>query len=399
MCGFRRSWCLRYRGWCSCRLRTACRSRRAGWVDWLPQFGLGAVGGWFAALIYICCLGTDVVSSLAVRAPGSASRCLSIDETLHGRDESPRPCLRLCLCCRAAVRRRRLGSAVPVGVTQVMAAAAPAVRVQSSFVIMDPDTGRVVMSHNPDTPRSPASTIKTVTTFAALDMLGPAFIWRTRGRVALSAGVLDGDLILQGGGDPYITLERWWSFVQASARHGLEVDSRRHRHRQHRIFPAAGGSRRLRRAAESLIQRRAGRVDGQFPVDRLPRSPPNAETRRVDVIASPAARSISAIENHISASRRAAAAVQRQGGFSSCLARTGTGWFFPAPCPRSARRKALHACCCSRPPMRSAPSSSCGANRAARFVGKLRIDAEARRRQTALYLRLVEFGRDRAAYQ
>jgi MATE family multidrug resistance protein len=30
----------------------------AGWVDWLPQFGLGGVGGWFAALIYICCLGT-----------------------------------------------------------------------------------------------------------------------------------------------------------------------------------------------------------------------------------------------------------------------------------------------------------------------------------------------------
>ena len=29
-----------------------------GWVDWLPQFGWGAVGGWFAALIYICCLGT-----------------------------------------------------------------------------------------------------------------------------------------------------------------------------------------------------------------------------------------------------------------------------------------------------------------------------------------------------
>jgi len=22
-----------------------------------PQFGFGAVGGWFAALIYICCLG------------------------------------------------------------------------------------------------------------------------------------------------------------------------------------------------------------------------------------------------------------------------------------------------------------------------------------------------------
>jgi multidrug resistance protein, MATE family len=32
--------------------------RGAGWVDWLPQYGLGAVGGWLAALIYIACLGT-----------------------------------------------------------------------------------------------------------------------------------------------------------------------------------------------------------------------------------------------------------------------------------------------------------------------------------------------------
>jgi MATE family multidrug resistance protein len=30
---------------------------RQGWVDWLPQYGLGAVGGWFAALIYIFFLG------------------------------------------------------------------------------------------------------------------------------------------------------------------------------------------------------------------------------------------------------------------------------------------------------------------------------------------------------
>jgi multidrug resistance protein, MATE family len=28
-----------------------------GWVSWLPQFGLGALGGWFAALAYVCCLG------------------------------------------------------------------------------------------------------------------------------------------------------------------------------------------------------------------------------------------------------------------------------------------------------------------------------------------------------
>ncbi len=29
----------------------------SGWVNWLPQYGLGAIGGWFAALTYVCCLG------------------------------------------------------------------------------------------------------------------------------------------------------------------------------------------------------------------------------------------------------------------------------------------------------------------------------------------------------
>jgi MATE family multidrug resistance protein len=39
-----------------------------GWVDWLPQFGLGAVGGWFAALIYICCLGSMLLLRWRSRA-------------------------------------------------------------------------------------------------------------------------------------------------------------------------------------------------------------------------------------------------------------------------------------------------------------------------------------------
>jgi len=106
-------------------------------------------------------------------------------------------------------------AAVPAGVTQVMAAQrVPAG--SASFVILEADSGRVVTSHNADTPRSPASTIKTVTTFAALDMLGPAFLWQTR------AWVHEADLILQGGGDPYMTTERWWSFVQGLRAEGLK---------------------------------------------------------------------------------------------------------------------------------------------------------------------------------
>jgi len=93
-----------------------------------------------------------------------------------------------------------------------------------SFVVIDPETGRVLASQSPNTARSPASTIKTVTTFAALDMLGPAFVWHTLAlaRGTMQNGVLDGDLILQGGGDPYMTLERWWSFAQALRAKGLK---------------------------------------------------------------------------------------------------------------------------------------------------------------------------------
>ena len=84
-----------------------------------------------------------------------------------------------------------------------------------------PDSGRVRRSSlNADTPRSPASTIKVVTTFAALDMLGPAFTWHTAAlmRGTSTTACSRAILILQGGGDPYMTLERWWSFVQALAR-------------------------------------------------------------------------------------------------------------------------------------------------------------------------------------
>ncbi len=92
-----------------------------------------------------------------------------------------------------------------------------------SFAVLDVESGRIAASLNPDTPRSPASTIKLVTTFAALDSLGPAYTWHTQALLsgALEDGTLRGDLILKGGGDPYMTLERWWSFVQAVRAAGL----------------------------------------------------------------------------------------------------------------------------------------------------------------------------------
>src|ERR1700677_1174882 len=97
----------------------------------------------------------------------------------------------------------------------------------ASFVLMDTESGRVVRRLKPDTPRSPASTIKVVTTFAALEMLRPAYTWHTHASIrgVLNGGVLDGDLILQGGGDPYMTLERWWTFVRELRATGLDRKS------------------------------------------------------------------------------------------------------------------------------------------------------------------------------
>ncbi|MGC1523336.1 MAG: D-alanyl-D-alanine carboxypeptidase, partial [Steroidobacteraceae bacterium] len=107
------------------------------------------------------------------------------------------------------------GAGMPAAVAKIIAAQRlPASAV--SIAVIDVNSGRPVFDLNPDTPRSPASTIKVVTTFAALDLLGPAYTWHTRALMhgTFNDGVLDGDLILQGGGDPYMTLERWWSFTQ-----------------------------------------------------------------------------------------------------------------------------------------------------------------------------------------
>lgn len=61
-----------------------------------------------------------------------------------------------------------------------------------------------------DRPMNPASVMKVVTAFAALDRLGPAFTWTTRVATGgpVAAGVLDGNLYLTGGADPMLNYER-----------------------------------------------------------------------------------------------------------------------------------------------------------------------------------------------
>ena len=65
------------------------------------------------------------------------------------------------------------------------------------------------MAHNATQAMNPASVMKLLTTYAALDLLGPAWTWKTTAwtdTVAVN-GVLDGNLYLKGSGDPRFAIE------------------------------------------------------------------------------------------------------------------------------------------------------------------------------------------------
>ena len=80
-----------------------------------------------------------------------------------------------------------------------------------------------LVSFNSTVPRNPASTMKIVTTYSALESLGPAYTWRTRAYATgpIRDQVLEGNLVLLGGGDPFMTQERWWAFVSGLRQAGV----------------------------------------------------------------------------------------------------------------------------------------------------------------------------------
>ena len=65
--------------------------------------------------------------------------------------------------------------------------------------------------------RTPASLMKLVTTQAALDMLGPSYVWKTDVYITgaiKNSGVLQGDVIIRGGLDPKISVENITHLLQ-----------------------------------------------------------------------------------------------------------------------------------------------------------------------------------------
>lgn len=72
-----------------------------------------------------------------------------------------------------------------------------------------------LLAVNPNVPRNPASTMKLVTTIAALDTLGPDYRWRTQAFTdgASDGHTLNGNLYFKGSGDPKLVPEEMEKFV------------------------------------------------------------------------------------------------------------------------------------------------------------------------------------------
>lgn len=90
-------------------------------------------------------------------------------------------------------------------------------------LVRDIDHPGPLLAHGENRSFNPASVMKLVTTLAALDALGPAHVFKTRVWVEgeIRDGVLTGDLTLQGGGDPGLTLERFWLLLREIRARGI----------------------------------------------------------------------------------------------------------------------------------------------------------------------------------
>ncbi|MDD0975327.1 D-alanyl-D-alanine carboxypeptidase/D-alanyl-D-alanine-endopeptidase [Pseudomonas fontis] len=78
---------------------------------------------------------------------------------------------------------------------------------------------------NADVSVNPASTMKLVTTYAALEMLGPTYQWKTEFYTdgTLSNGTLNGNLYLKGGGDPKLNMEKLWLLMRDLRANGVQT--------------------------------------------------------------------------------------------------------------------------------------------------------------------------------
>jgi D-alanyl-D-alanine carboxypeptidase/D-alanyl-D-alanine-endopeptidase (penicillin-binding protein 4) len=80
-----------------------------------------------------------------------------------------------------------------------------------------------LVSLNAQQAMNPASVMKLLTTYAGLEILGPSYSWKTEVYLdgTLEKGVLKGNLILKGYGDPKFNIEQFWLWLGEMRARGL----------------------------------------------------------------------------------------------------------------------------------------------------------------------------------
>ena len=93
-----------------------------------------------------------------------------------------------------------------------------------AYVLLDPRSGEVLEVRDADRPMMPASTIKLLTAIAALEVLGPQKRLETRLATSgtIRGNVLEGDLVLVGGGDVELDVDDLMELALALRRRGVE---------------------------------------------------------------------------------------------------------------------------------------------------------------------------------
>lgn len=93
-----------------------------------------------------------------------------------------------------------------------------------SLYIQEYDSPVPLVALNIDTPRNPASVMKLLPTFAGLEILGPDYSWETHVHLdgKLNNGILNGNLIIEGRGDPFLVRETFWHLLFTLRNRGIE---------------------------------------------------------------------------------------------------------------------------------------------------------------------------------
>ena len=86
-----------------------------------------------------------------------------------------------------------------------------------SVIVQRVDEQKPSVAHNAELAMNPASVMKLVTSYAALDLLGPAYRWQTNfyATEPIENGVLNGGLWIKGSGDPSLNTAHLAEMISA----------------------------------------------------------------------------------------------------------------------------------------------------------------------------------------